>query len=386
MPDAFIPFFRPDIDEGAVAAVGETLRSGWLTSGPGVRKFEQRFAEYVEAEHAVAVNSCTAGLHLALASLGISAGDEVIVPTMTFAATAEVAIHLGARPVLVDIDGATLNMDPEALEVAIGPRTRAIVPVHYGGHPAAMDRIMELACASGVPVVEDAAHALPAAYKGQTVGTIGTITAFSFYANKTITTGEGGMVTTADPTIAERIRMLSLHGLSNDAWDRFSERGAWDYDIALAGYKYNLTDIAAAIGIAQLERSDEFHEARTRQAARYNAHFSDLPIVQPLEVAPDTTHAWHLYAIVLDTDRLTITRNELIELLRESGIGTSVHYRPLHLHSLYRTAYGYRPEDLPTATSRFPRLLSLPIYPKLRDDELDRVADTLKQVIRDHRR
>lgn len=381
-----IPFFRPSISETAIDQVSSTLRSGWLTTGPLTHEFERRFAAFINAEHAVSVNSCTAALHLALAGLGIGPGDEVIVPTMTFAATAEVVVHLGARPILVDCDPADLNIDVGALEAAITPRTRAIIPVHFGGQPAAMDPILEIAAGARAAVVEDAAHAFPASYKGRSVGTIGDVTCFSFYANKTITTGEGGMATMSDARLADRVRMLSLHGLSRDAWTRYSVSGTWDYDIQTPGYKYNLTDLASAIGIDQLGNASEFLAARKRQAETYRDRFSEVSTIRPLRVSDEVDHAWHLYVLVLEIERLTISRNEFIDLLKAQGIGTSVHYRPLHLHSYYQRHLGYRPEDLPAMTDLFPRLVSLPIYPGLSEDEQDRVAETVVRILREHTR
>ena len=381
-----IPFFRPSLGDSALDRVSTTLRSGWLTTGPVTHDFEERFAAYLGVDNAVAVNSCTAALHLALAALGVGAGDEVIVPTMTFAATAEVVIHLGARPVLVDCDPATLNVVPEAIAAAITPHTRAIVPVHFGGQPAPMDPILEIAALFGIAIVEDAAHAFPARYRGRNVGTIGHATCFSFYANKSITTGEGGMATTADGALADRMRMLSLHGLSRDAWTRFSSEGTWDYDIRTPGYKYNLTDIASALGIDQLAHASEFLAARQRQAETYRSRFSEVAAIRPVEIEDDVEHAWHLYFLILETERMTISRNELIDLLKAEGIGTSVHYRPLHLHSYYRETLGYRSEALPVATDLFPRLISLPIYPSLTEGELDRVAETVSRLITAHTR
>jgi perosamine synthetase len=372
-----IPFFRPEIGEAEIEGVADVLRSGWLTTGSVTGEFEARFAEYVGAGHAVAVNSCTAALHLALAAAGVGPGDEVILPTMTFAATAEVAVHLGARPVLVDSEPGGLNLDPGRVADAIGPRTRAVMPVHYAGQAAEMDPILELARDEDVVVVEDAAHSLPAAYRGRTVGSIGDYTCFSFYATKTLTTGEGGMVTTDDAEAAARIRSLSLHGLNRDAWDRYLG-GPWDYRVVAAGYKYNLPDTASAIGLAQLDRCEAMAEARARAAAAYRERLAGVDGVRPLRVLPDRRHAWHLFVVEVGVEGRTADRDEVIRRLAGDGIGTSVHFRPLHLHPYYRDSLSADPADYPVATAAFDRILSLPLFPSITEDQIDRVAAALE--------
>jgi dTDP-4-amino-4,6-dideoxygalactose transaminase len=386
MHQAFLPFAMPDIGEAEVESVIETLRSGWLTTGPKVRQFEEDFAKYVGCQQAVAVNSATAALHLALGAVGIEEGDEVLVPTMTFAATAEVVLYFKARPVLVDCRRDTLNLDPEQIERAITPKTRAIIPVHIAGQACDMHRILEIARDYDLKVIEDAAHALPARYRGKKIGTIGDITCFSFYATKTITTGEGGMATTESPEWSERMRIMGLHGISKDAWKRYTAEGSWYYEILYPGYKYNMTDIAAAIGIEQLKKCDRFWESRQRYAMLYNEGFGDVPAIITPYVAPDVQHAWHLYAIQLDLEQLCIGRNEFIALLKQEGIGTSVHFIPLHLHPYYRDAFGYRPQDFPHASFVFERLVSLPIYPKMTEADVQRVIDTVRALVRQHRR
>src|SRR5262245_16809798 len=338
MDKEFLPCHTPDIGEAEVQAVVETLRSGWLTTGPKVKQFEEEFAEYIGCRHAVAVNSGTAALHLALEAMGIREGDEVIVPTMTFAATAEVVMYLHAWPVLVDCQRDTLNLDPEQLEKVVSPKTKAIIPVHFGGHPCDMAKILEIARHHNLAVIEDAAHTLPARYAGKMIGTIGDITCFSFYATKTITTGEGGMATTENPEWAERMRVMSLHGISKDAWKRYTAAGSWYYEILSPGYKYNLTDVAAAIGIQQLKKCDRFWKQRQYYAELYRQGFSDVPeiTVPPILKREGYQHAWHLYVIQLELERLCIDRREFIELLKEQRIGTSVHFIPLHLHPYYR--------------------------------------------------
>ena len=381
-----IPFHIPDIAEDEIEAVVETLRSGWLTTGPKVKQLERDFAEYIGCGHAVAVNSCTAALHLALDAVGIKEGDEVLVPTMTFAATASVVLHLKAKPVLVDCCPDTFNIDPDQIEKAITNRTKAIIPVHIAGQPCEMDRIFEIAGRYNLRVIEDAAHALPARYQGRMVGTIGDITCFSFYATKTIATGEGGMATTDNPEWADRMRVMSLHGISKDAWKRYTSEGSWYYEILNPGYKYNLTDIAAAIGIEQLKKCDRFWLTRSSIASMYDEALADLPEIHRPICRPDVQHAWHLYIVQLELERLRITRREFIEALKEERIGTSVHFIPLHLHPYYRETFGYKPQDLPNASAVFERIISLPIYPRMSEVDFERVVTAVTNIIRKYRR
>ena len=382
----FIPFHAPEIGDAEIESVVETLRSGWLTSGTKVKRFEDDFAEYVGSKHAVAVNSGTAALHLALDAIGIRQDDEVIVPTMTFTATAEVVLYFKAKPVLVDCQRDTLNLDPNQIEAAITSKTKAIIPVHFGGQPCDMTPILEIAKTHKLYVVEDAAHALPASYEGKKIGTIGDITCFSFYATKTITTGEGGMATTENSEWAERMRMMSLHGISHDAWKRYTKEGSWYYEILNPGFKYNLTDIAAAIGIEQLKKCDEFRKAREKIAKIYDTSFADLEEIHTPVRRSDTEHAWHLYVIQLNLDHLQITRNQFIDALREEGIGTSVHFIPLHLHPYYRDNFGYQPSDFPNASSAFERIVSLPIYPKMTEADVESVIGAVRKVVKLNRR
>lgn len=382
-----IPFFLPTIGEDEISEVVDTLRSGWLTTGKKAKQFEQEFADRVGAKHAIAVNSCTAALHLALEALGVSAGDEVVVPTLTFASTAEVVVHLGGTPVLADCRPDTLNVDPASIAAKITPKTKAIVPVHYAGRPCDMDAIHAIAAEHNLPVVEDAAHALPASYGQRTVGTISDITCFSFYANKTITTGEGGMVTTESDDLAARMRIMSLHGISKDAWKRFSAEGSWYYEITAAGFKHNMTDLAASIGLHQLRQCDVFWEGRGRCAEYYNHAFADVPEIQtPTIIETGNQMSWHLYVIQLQLDQLTIDRGEFINRLTAAGVGTSVHYMPLHMHPYYHDVHGYRPDDLPVAKAAFERMISLPIYPRLSDEDLRYVAETVQGIVAETRR
>jgi dTDP-4-amino-4,6-dideoxygalactose transaminase len=380
----FVPFHVPQIDEDEIRSVVETLRSGWLTTGIKTKQFEEDFARYVGSRHAIAVNSCTAALHLALEAAGIEEGDEVIVPTMTFTASAEVVLYLKAKPVLVDCLPDTFNIDPDQIEPAITSRTKAIIPVHFGGQPCDMGSILEIARRHKLHVIEDAAHALPTKYRGQMVGTIGDITCFSFYATKTITTGEGGMATTNNPEWAARMRMMSLHGISHDAWKRYSKEGSWYYEVLCPGFKYNLTDIGAAIGIEQLKKCDVFSAARTNIAAAYNEAFARLPQIRPPVCAPELQHAWHLYVIQLQLDRLKINRDEFIEALKERGVGTSVHFIPLHLHPYYRDTFGYAPGDFPNATEAYRCIISLPIYPKMTERDIGHVIEAVTKLIEDN--
>ena len=386
MSDQFLPFHVPQIDEEEIRSVVETLKSGWLTTGVKVKRFEDEFARYLGCGHAIAMNSCTAALHLALEAIGIEEGDEVIVPTMTFTATAEVVHYFKARPVLVDCRRDTFNIDADCVERSITPKTKAIIPVHFGGQPCDMEPILEVARRHKLFVIEDAAHALPAKYRDKTVGTIGDITCFSFYATKTITTGEGGMATTQNPEWAARMRMMSLHGISHDAWKRYTKEGSWYYEVVQPGFKYNLTDIGAAIGIEQLKKCDAFGAARNGIAAMYDERFSDLAEIQTPVCKPDVQHAWHLYVIQLDLERLKINRHQFIEGLKEQGVGTSVHFIPLHLHPYYRDKFGYAPDDFPNATQIYQRIISLPIYPKMTKANIEHVIAAVSRIVQQQHR
>jgi dTDP-4-amino-4,6-dideoxygalactose transaminase len=370
----FLPFALPDIGEAEIAEVVETLRSGWITTGARTRQFEADFAAYTGAKHTLAVNSCTAALHLALDAVGVKRDDEVLVPTVTFAATAEVVRYLDAKPVLVDCRADDLTLDVDRAAAAVTPRTKAIIPVHYSGTPCDMDAIMALAKRHGLAVIEDAAHALPTEYKGRKVGTIGDITCFSFYATKTVTTGEGGMVTTANDAWADRMRVMCLHGISKDAWKRYTASGSWYYEIQAPGYKYNLTDIASAIGIHQLRRCEEMWRRRRELAMYYREAFGQFEELELPAERPGTRHAWHLFPIRLRLEKLTLNRAAFMDGLREAGIGASVHFIPLHLHPYYRDTYGCKPQDCPVAAREYERLVSLPLYSKMTDAEARRVV------------
>lgn len=381
-----LPFHRALIEEDDIRAVLEVLHSGWLTTGPRVKEFEAGFARYTGASHAVAFSSCTAALHLALAAIGVTEGDEVILPTMTFAASGEVVLYFKAQPVLVDCQKGSFHVDPEQIARAITSRTRAILPVHYAGYACDMDAILAIARDHGLKVIEDAAHALPSHYKNRMVGTLGDITCFSFYATKTLTTGEGGMATTESPELAERMRRLSLHGISKDAWKRYTAEGTWRYDILEAGYKYNLTDIQAALGLAQLAKCDAMRERRVTIAKRYSKALCALEAYEVPSAPEHTQHAWHLYVLQVNAAALRIDRNRVIDELKKRGIGTSVHFIPLHLHTLYQQQLGYRTGQFPNAEESFGRAISLPIYPGLTEQDTDRVIEALHDIAQEYRR
>ena len=380
--EQIIPFHCADVGEGEAQAAAEVIRSGWLTMGPKTIEFEQKFASYVGAKHAIGVSSCTAGLHLALDAIGLKQGDEVLVPTTTFTATAEVVAYFKARPVLVDVDAVSLCMDPADAERRITAQTRAVIPVHYAGQPCDMEAIQDIAKRHGLRVIEDAAHSLPASYHGVRVGAISELTAFSFYATKTLTTGEGGMVTTDDDALAARIRMMRLHGIGRDAWKRYSAEGSWYYEVLDSGYKYNLTDIQSAIGIVQLAKCDSMNAARGQIAARYNKEFARERALQVPTVVDDRTSAWHLYVLRLNLEEISITRSEMIEKLKERGIGTSVHFIPLHMHPYYQRAYGYCADEFPVATKQYQRYLSLPIFPGMTSSQVDYVIESVLEIIK----
>jgi dTDP-4-amino-4,6-dideoxygalactose transaminase len=383
----FLPFSLPDIGDEEIDEVVQVLKSGWITTGPKAIEFEEHFARFIGSKHAIALNSGTAALHLALEAIGMKGGDQVVMSPLTFAATAEVVWYFGGKPVFVDIDEGTMNMDPLKFEEYISShdnkRTRAVIPVHYGGLPCEMDRIMEIAQQYGLRVIEDAAHAFPVKYQGQMVGTIGDATCFSFYVTKPITTAEGGMLTTNDDTIAERARIMRLHGISKDAWMRYTTQGNWYYEIIAAGFKYNLTDIGAALGLVQLKRAYAMMEKRRQIAEIYNEAFKDLPEVKTPYLAGD--HAWHLYVIRLDIEKLKIDRKQFIEELRARGIGTSVHFIPLHIHPFYRDTYHYQPNDYPISFRVYTQIVSLPIYSKMSADDAYRVSDVVKEVVEKNR-
>ena len=381
----FLAFSPPCIGQEEIDEVVDTLRSDWITTGPKTKAFEAQFGAYVGApgDTSLMLNSCTAGLHVALAALGVGPGDEVVVPSLTFAATANVVEHVGAKPVLADVLPDTLCLDPDAVAAALSPATKVVMPVHYAGHPADLDALDALAARHGFALVEDAAHAAPTRYRGCMIGSRNNLAAFSFYATKNLTTAEGGALT-GDPELLERARVLGLHGMSRDAWRRFDKVGSWAYDIVAPGFKYNMTDIQAALGIHQLRRLEGFHRRRREVVGRYTRAFAASPALEPPTELPDASSSWHLYVLRLRPERLTIGRDAFIEELKARNIGTSVHYRPLHMMSYYAEKYGFEPASFPVARDAFERMVSLPLHPRLSDDDVDDVIDAVLDLVERH--
>jgi dTDP-4-amino-4,6-dideoxygalactose transaminase len=384
MSTRHIPFAKPDIGEAEIQEVVDSLRSGWLTSGPKMRKLEAEFAERVGARHAVAVNSGTAAMHLALEAMGVAPGDRVLTTVYTFTATAEVVRYLGADPVFVDIEPDTLNMAPDQVARALDadPDIKVLLPVHFAGQACDMESLQAAARKTGARLLEDAAHAFPATSGGRLVGSIGDATAFSFYATKTLAVGEGGMLTTDDERLAERARVMRLHGISRDVFDRYrGSKPSWEYEVIAPGFKYNLTDVAAAIGLHQLRRADEMCARRERIARRYLDAFASLPLQLPAIRQAADRHAWHLFVVQLDTARLAIDRDAFIRQLSERGVGTSVHFIPLHRQPYWRDTYGLRAEQFPRAEAAFHRVVSLPLYSAMSDDEVEYVVDAVTDIL-----
>jgi len=381
---AFLPFSPPLIGEEEIREVVDTLRSSWITTGPKTKRFESEFATYVEAPGALALNSCTAALHTALVTLGIGPGDEVITTPLTFAASVNVIEHVGAQPVLVDVEPDTLNIDPGEVEAAITLRTRVILPVHYAGHPVNLDPLRALADRHRLALVEDAAHAVSARYKGRLIGSGANPAAFSFYATKNLTTAEGGMLT-GDPDFLARARVVSLHGMSRDAWKRYDKGGSWFYEVLLPGFKYNMTDIQAALGVCQLRKLEQFQHRRREVVSQYNRAFADEPALELPVTRPEVEHAWHLYVLRLRPEALTIDRDRFIQELAERNIGSSVHFIPIHLHPYYRDKYGFTPNTFPVAYDSYTRMLSLPLSAGLSDRDAGDVIEAVLDVVRSHR-
>ncbi len=377
-----IPFHKPCIGEDEISEVLDTLRSGWITMGPKTLRFEEEFSRYIGSPHAIAVNSGTAALHLALKAVGLKAGDEVIIPTTTFTATGEVVCYFNAKPVIVDVNRETHNIDIASIDKAITSKTKVIIPVHFGGQPCDMAEILEIARKHKLFVIEDAAHALPARYRGDRIGCISHLTCFSFYSTKPLAMGEGGIVTTKNGEWADRIRTLRLHGISKDAWKRYSKGGSWFYEVVEAGYKYNTTDLQAALGLAQLKKVGQLWNKRKSIAKRYTEIFSTQEGILPPVIRPDRETAWHLYVIKLNLEVLKLDRNTFIEKLREKGIQTSVHFIPLHRHPFYRDTFGVDAQDFPNAEWIFERSISLPIYPGMSDEEVNYVIETVEGLLR----
>ncbi len=385
MSDDFLPFAKPSIGEEEINEVVETLRSGWLTSGPKTKQFEQAFIDYFQMPHALAVSSCTAGLHLALEAIGIKAGDKIVTTPYTFTATVEVMRYLGADPIFVDIDRQTFNIDVNQLENVLKtePNIKAIIPVHFAGQACDMDVILQLAQQYNLKVIEDAAHALPTTYKNRKIGTLGDITVFSFYVTKPVATGEGGMIVTRDPDYAQRINIMRLHGISRDIFNRSQAlQPSWYYEIVAPGFKYNMSDIMAAMGIHQFAKVERFALQRELIARHYAHGLAGLPLKTPeLQYPCDSKHAWHLYVLQLDLDKLE--RNQFIERMALQGVGTSVHFIPLHIQPYWQQRYQFKPDDFPVAFDVYQRAVSLPIYPSMTESDVEKVINAVKTVVND---
>lgn len=380
MRQTFLPYNQPDLGEEEVQAVSEAIRSRWITRAGITAQFEADLSQYLDGVPVIALSSCTAGMHLALLAAGIGPGDEVITTPYTFAASVNVIIHSGATPVLVDIDPETGNIDPNRIEDKIGPKTKAILPVHYAGHPVDIDAINVLRDRYHLMVIEDAAHAIASLYRGKKIGTHGNIVSFSFYATKNLTTGEGGALVVPDPDIAEKIRMLSLHGMSRNAWNRYEEKGSWFYTVEAPGFKYNMTDIEAAMGRIQLQKLDKMQGRRRQLAYRFTRGLEGMPVTAPIE-RPDVSHAWHIYPLRLNLEQMAATRDTVINDLKALNIGTSVHFIPIHFHPYYQKNLGLKPGDFPLAEEFYRREISLPLYPSMTDRDADDVLQALSSVL-----
>lgn len=379
-----IPFSRPTIGEEEITEVVDSLRSGWITSGPKVRKFEDMFKQRLGASHAIAVTSATAGLHILLEALEIGNGDEVIVPSMTWTSTANVVELVGAKAVLADVDAHTLQLDPLEVERLISPRTKAVIPVHYAGEPSDLDSIREKLEGRDIVLIEDAAHALGTCYKGNEIGSNSFAAIFSFHPIKNITTGEGGMIVCQDDELAKKLSLLRFHGINRDAWKRYGTKSSPKYDVIMPGYKYNLTDMQAALGIHQMAKLDQFNASRKQLAERYNHLLKDIPGIKLLgRVTYDAVHAWHLYIIRFDSQEYKISRDQVIEKMGEENIGLGLHFHPLHLHTYYQSKYNYQPSDLPNATLAGAEIVSLPLYPLLTEAQQIRIVETLSKILKE---
>lgn len=382
----FLPFHKPYITDDEIYEVVDTVRSGWWTTGPKAKKFEVDFNSYIGSKYSVSANSWTAAAHLALEAIDLQKGDEVIIPAITFTATAEIICYFGAKPVIVDVDEDTFNIDPQKIEEAITNKTKAIIPVHYGGQPCDMDEITGIAKKKKLKVIEDAAHALPASYKGKRIGTLSDVTCFSFYATKTLATGEGGMLCTDNEEIAKRSSIMRLHGINNDAWKRYTSEGSWFYEVVAPGYKYNFTDIQAALGLAQLKKVEFLWKCRKDIKDVYNNNFSKNNFLELYKVKDDRESAYHLYPILLNLDMLKINRSQFIDELKELGIGSSVHFIPLYKHPFYRDTFQLNPNAFPVSEKIYPRLVTLPIWPGMQNDDINRVIDAVNFITQKFKR
>jgi len=381
MKEDFLLFHKPWLGEEEEREIVDTIKSGWITTGLKTKKFEQEFARYRGTKYAIGLNSCTAALHLALVVAGVKNGDEVITTPITFASTANVIIHQGAKPVFIDVEPDTLNIDATKIEERITKKTKAIIPVHFAGHPADMDKIIEIAKKHNLVVIEDAAHSIEAEYKGRKIGSIGDMTCFSFYATKNITTGEGGMLTTNNKEWAKKIGILSLHGISHDAWKRYGEEGYKHWDIIYPGYKYNMYDLQAALGLSQLKKIEDFWQIRKRYTLDYREAFKDIPQIQVLSEKEDIRHSYHLFVIIVKTEELKTDRDTIMNEIQKEGVGIGIHFRAIHLHPYYRKTFGFKEGMFPNAEYASERVISLPLYPKMTEENIQRVISVVKVVI-----
>ncbi len=380
MKNDYIPFHRPLVTDDEINEVVDTVKSGWWTTGPKTLRFESEFRSYIGAKFSLAVSSWTAAAHLALEAMGLKEGDEVIVPSFTFTASAEIVCYFKAKPVIVDVDKESFNISPEEIEKNISDKTKAVIPVHYGGNPCNMDAILELSELHNLRIIEDAAHSLPAKYKGKTIGTIGDATCFSFYVTKTLAAGEGGMICTDNEEIARRCSIMRLHGINSDAWKRYSDEGSWYYEVVAPGYKYNFTDIQASLGLAQLKKIDLMREERKNIFEKYNSLFADNTLIKLYKYGEEVEPSYHLYPVLLQTESLTVTRSKIIEELKNLGIGTSVHFIPLYRHPYYRETLNPDIKNYPVSEHIYPRIITLPIWPGMTDAQIERVASSLNML------
>lgn len=382
----FIPFHKPYVTDDEINEVVDSIKTGWWTTGPKALKFEEQFKEYIGSKHCLAVNSWTAAAHLALESINLKSGDEVIVPAFTFTATAEIACYFNAKPVIVDVQPDSFNISVEAIEKSITEKTRAIIPVHYGGNPCDMDEIINLAENNNLKIIEDAAHALPASYKGKKIGTVGDVTCFSFYVTKTLATGEGGMICTDDDDIAKRCSVMRLHGINKDSWDRYTSEGSWHYEVIAPGFKYNFTDISAALGLAQLKKIDFLHQSRKRIFEKYNEGFKDNPLLKIYSIKNDRESSHHLYPVLIEIEKLKINRSQFIEELKNHGIGASVHFIPLYRHPYYRDTFNLNAKNFPVSEYIYERVTTLPIWPGMSELEISKVIDVVNIVLNKYKK
>lgn len=380
MNNDFLPFHKPHITDDEINEVIDTVRSGWWTTGPKAKRFEEEFNNYIGAKYSLAANSWTAAAHIALEAIGLKPGDEVIIPAVTFTATAEIVCYFNAKPVIVDVERDTFNIDPQKIEQVITKKTRAIIPVHYGGQPCDMDEINGIAKHNNLLVIEDAAHALPAVYRGKRIGTLSDVTCFSFYVTKTLATGEGGMLCTDNEDIAKRSSIMRLHGINSDAWKRYTAEGSWYYEVVAPGFKYNFTDIQAALGLAQLRKIDWLWKSRKEISESYTSLLREDPFIELYKLKNDRESAYHLYPILLNLEMLKINRSQFIDELKNLGIGSSVHFIPLYRHPFYRDTFNLKLNDFPVSESIYPRVVTLPIWPGMQNDDINRVIEAVNFI------